>query len=134
VSYFGKRSQRRDRSERWERENEAPRLLDVVGGLRSLRLELWESCDGEPTAGTRYIKHIIVARSAAHFEIPCSNPDCSGGGHDLSDELLAGLRKRQTRVRGTDACRGMVGDGPCKQILHYSASALFEDEAVSSSV
>ena len=114
------------RSERWERENKAPRLSEQAPALTSLRLELIETMNGRKLLDSECIRHIIVARAAALFEVPCGDARCEDGGHDISREVLIGLRAFKQRFDGTDRCSGYVGDRPCGRLLEYTALAEFD--------
>jgi len=111
------------RTDRWKRENDAPRLKDEVPELEKLRMELEELTEDRPIAGTRRVRHFVVAHAAARFEIPCGEEKCEGGGHDLTAEVLARLRQRDAEFSGSSTCRGMVRERNCDRTLEYSAAA-----------
>ena len=117
------------RSERWEREDRAPRLAQEVPGLASLRLELVESFNGRKISDSAQIRHIVVASAAALFEYPCSDPRCDGGGHDVSRDVLGGVRAFKQNFVGSDRCSGYVGDRPCGRVLQFTAHAEFDQNA-----
>ncbi len=121
------------RSDRWKREDEAPRLKDRITELESLKLELEEGRvgDAEPVAGTRRVRHIVVPRAAALFELPCSDNKCTNGGHDLTDVLLAALDARQGVIEGEHTCVGTREDQPCGLVLRYRAVATYRSGAES---
>src|SRR5690606_22800972 len=107
------------RFERWKRENDAPRLRSHVSDLESLRLELSERGPGGTTPGTRHTLHIIVSNAAALFQIPCSDPECQGGGHDITEAVLRGLMAHLDSTTGDDVCIGNVGTTQCGRRLRY---------------
>ncbi len=109
------------RSERWKREDDAPRLHDEVPHLAALRLNLEERRDDNAIAGTRHSLHVVVGRASALFEVPCGDPKCEDGGHDISATVLEGLFARLPRIEGTNECRGYVGDHSCNRTLRYEA-------------
>lgn len=115
------------RSDRWKREDDAPRLKDRILDLDSLKIELeeWRKDETEPVAGTRRVRHIVVPRAAALFEVPCSDKKCNGGGHDLTDVVLAALEAKQTLVEGRHVCEGTREDNPCGLLLQFKAVASF---------
>lgn len=113
------------RSERWKREDEAPRLNDVAPNLQALRFDLQEQYEGRNVESTRSVRHIIVTRAAALFEIPCTDTNCQGGGHDITHEVLQALRDSRANFEGEDLCRGYVGNRDCGRVLKFTAHASF---------
>lgn len=113
------------RSERWKREDEAPRLAKQVPTLKCLRLELSETANERRLLDSERIGHIIVPRAAARFEVPCSDDRCQDGGHDLTFEVMIHLRQRRRSFVGQDRCSGYVGDRPCGRVLEFVAHADF---------
>jgi hypothetical protein len=114
----------RRHDERRERENSATRLLEAVPDLVSLDLALAES-RGEIAGGVTHIRHIVVASAPALFEIPCGDPRCKDGGHDLTYEIVRALRGRATDPSGRDTCNGSVGSATCGRDLHFRATAVY---------
>lgn len=115
------------RSERWKREDEAPRLRDEAPHLMALRLNLEERRDNNAIAGTRHSLHVVVGRASTLFEVPCGDPKCEDGGHDISASVLQGLFTRESRIEGSSECRGYVGDHACNRTLHYEALASYSE-------
>lgn len=115
------------RSERWERENAAPRLKQMVPNLAALRLSLVESRGAYPIGGTRRVQHIVVDTASARFEVPCGEKGCTGGGHDLSRTAASQLRERRTAFSGTSECMGSVGERGCDRRLEYAFEATYSD-------
>jgi|SRR5690606_7883571 len=113
------------RFERWKREDDAPRLAQEVPGLLHLRLELSEIYNGRNVLDCDRIQHVIVARAAARFEVPCSDARCEDGGHDLTHEVMRNLRQSRASFTGQDQCSGYVGERPCARVLRFSARAEF---------
>jgi hypothetical protein len=108
------------RAQRRLREDTAPRLSDEVRNLTSLDIDV-------ENAGSRYLWRIVVERAPALFEIACSEPTCTSGGHDLTLSIMRGLRASSTRFEGKGACRGDVPLGNCGRILTYVARATYRD-------
>lgn len=119
------------RSERWKREDSAPRLAVEVPPLTSLRLELTEHFNGRTVMDSRRVRHIIVERGAALFEVPCSDARCDDGGHDITRDVLAKLKAFRTSFVGQDRCSGYVGDRPCGRVLEFTGHAEFDMAKVS---
>ena len=118
------------RSERWKREDEAPRLKDRVPSVSSLRLDLEEFAEDRSVVGTRRVRHIVVDKAAALFEIPCSDSKCENGGHDVTREIMEALVQRRPSFEFRSDCAGNVGGQPCGRALAVTASADYEPEAV----
>jgi hypothetical protein len=57
--------------------------------------------------------------------VPCSDPACRDGGHDITSELLRGFRARRVEIRGEDACNGDIGTVHCGRVLTFTAIAEF---------
>ncbi len=125
MTFNRSRTSRREPPERWQREDDAPRLRVSFENLQALRLELTEWRDGQQIAGTRRIRHIIVDRASTHFEVPCGDPKCTGGGHDISSDILRGLRQGAQSTEGEHFCSGYVADRDCGRQLHFTAVASF---------
>lgn len=113
------------RADRWKREDEATRLSDEIPALKALRLDIYERRGDQAIQGTKYTRHIIVSRAAALFVLPCSEPKCQDGGHEVTFEVMRKLRELATSFEGTSTCCGYVGDNPCSRELHYIATAQY---------
>lgn len=112
-------------AERRRREDEAPRLRDVVPDLVACRIEIAERRADATTVEVAHTRHLVVARAPALLVIPCSDPSCRDGGHDISSALLRGLRERRIDIRGEDTCHGDVGPAHCGRVLSFSALAQY---------
>jgi hypothetical protein len=67
----------------------------------------------------------VIDRAPALFLLPCGEPRCSDGEHDLTSSVLHALRSRETRFHGEDVCTGSVGPSPCSRVLRYEALAAY---------
>ena len=118
---------RTDASERYlerrRREDEAPRLIDVVPDLRSCKLEIEERRVGASTVDVKHTRHIVVGRAPALFVIACGDPACRDGGYDITYELLRGLKTGAKEVHVHDACHGQTGTANCGRELDCTAFA-----------
>jgi hypothetical protein len=115
--------------ERRRREDDAPRLLQQVSGLKELELHFEEyQGDGEVLA-SRHIRHVVVDRAPALFEVPCQEPKCRDGGHDLTQEIRRALRASTLEFDGEDRCRGTLGTSECHRILRFVGRATYADRA-----
>jgi len=111
--------------DRRAREDSAPRLLDEIPKLVSLRLELSQ---GRTESGTaKHARTIVVERAPALFEIACIERTCRNGGHDLTYSVMGGLRQGLTSFEGTDVCNGSVGTAECGSRLHFQAIAVYRE-------
>lgn len=113
------------RQERWKREDEAARLSTEAPTLLQLRLELSESSNGRRVLDSNRVVHIVVARAAARFEVPCSDARCKDGGYDLTRDVMQNVRQRRLSFVGQDTCNGYLGDFPCTRVLQFVAHAEF---------
>lgn len=117
----------RERSQRWEREDSAARLSSVVPTLRELKLELSEKREDGAMVGSTSVRHVVVATAAALFEFKCTG--CNDASHDVTGQILSGLRRNLTRFEGTSRCLGHAGSRPCERILVFVAHAAYALEA-----
>lgn len=114
----------RQRSERWEREDSAPRLKDIVPSLTDLKLELKEERDGV-SMGNASVRHVIVASAAALFEFKCSG--CNDASYDVTSLVLSGLQRKEPLFEGSRRCLGLQGDRPCERTLAFVAHAVYAE-------
>jgi hypothetical protein len=115
------------RSDRWRREDEAPRLKEKVSGITALRFELEEFSEDHAIVGTRRVRHIVVDQAAALFEIPCSDAKCEDGGHDFTRDVLEQLTRRAKLFEAQSTCSGYVQSRACGRILKLVARAEYDD-------
>lgn len=119
------------RHDRWEREDAAPRLKELVPELESLRMSLVENRSGYPISGTRRVQHVMVDTASTRFEVPCGESSCQGGGHDLTPVVAPRLRSRRLEFSGSSECTGAIGGGHgCSRHLAYSFEAKYSDAAI----
>jgi hypothetical protein len=107
-------------ADRRQRENDAPRLSGEVPCLMSLRLEIEERTG---VGGTKHIRRIVIGSAPALFLVPCGDPRCTDGEHDLTYAVMRALRARETSFEGTDECMGSTGSSNCGRVLHFDARA-----------
>ena len=107
-------------AERRRREDEAPRLCDQVPALRSLRIEI-EECFG--SGATKYVRRYVIDSARALFLMPCGDPRCADGEHDLTYSVMHALRARETSFHGTDDCAGTIGSSVCSRVLRFDGTA-----------
>jgi len=113
-------------AERRAREDQAPRLLAQVPGLKSLKLEIEERRAGAAVPETAHVRHVSVPHAPALFDLLCREPSCTGGGHDLTQAILQALRAKSTRFEGEHACRGTTRDADCTRVLRYVGIAEYD--------
>jgi hypothetical protein len=120
----GRRGEAGERfAERRRREDEAPRLRDAVPNLVACRIEIAERRADVTSADVTHTRHLVVARAPAMLIVPCSDPSCRDGGHDITWDLLRGLRERRVEIRGEDSCNGNIGTVHCGRVLTFTAIA-----------
>ena len=109
-------------AERRQREDEAPKLCNQVPTLTSLRLEIEERAG---LGATKYIRTFQIDHAPALFLVPCGDPRCVDGGHDLTTDVLRALRAREASFEGVDECPGSVGTNasPCVRVVHFHGMA-----------
>ena len=107
-------------AERRRREDDAPRLREQVPDLVSLRLDIEDRTD---VGGNTHIRRVVVDQAPALFLVPCGDPRCADGEHDLTATVMRALRTRETSFHGEDECRGSVGPSACSRVLRFDATA-----------
>lgn len=105
---------------RRQREDDAPRLAAVVPDLTALAIKVDEK---SIISAPRYVRRIVVDRAPAVFLIPCSDPNCGEGGHDISSEVMAALRGKKHRFNGSHLCTGWVGSKHCERTIWFEVEA-----------
>jgi hypothetical protein len=113
-------------AERRQREDRAPRLRAEVPTLETLKLEIEEMRQGASVPETVHVKHVAVAHAPALFDLPCLDTTCTGGGHDVTNQVLAALRSRAARFHGEHACNGTTRAAACTRVLRYVALATYK--------
>jgi hypothetical protein len=89
--------------------------------LRSARIEIVDS------GGTKYARHVVVARSPALFIIPCGDPTCVDGGHDITSEVMHALRRHLESAVGESSCGGTTGSAQCRRSIQFTLTAGYAD-------
>jgi hypothetical protein len=112
-------------AERRKREDEAPRLAREVPRLKTLRLDIEERRTTAAGAESKHVRHVVVDRAPALFLLPCGDPDCRMGGHDLTRAVMHELASGATLFDIEEACRGTVGNAECTRIIHVAGVATY---------
>jgi hypothetical protein len=115
-------------ADRRRREQDAPRLLREVPKLKELKLEIEERTG---LGGTKHVRRVLIDRAPALFLVPCGDPRCLDGEHDLTAVVMRALDAGKTAFEGTDECRGSLGSAACTRVLHFRAQAEYSAEAAS---
>jgi hypothetical protein len=110
-------------AERRELEVGAQRLSATVPALRSLQIQVEEH---RGLGTTTHVRHVVVARAAAHFLITCGDPACDSLGHDITGEVMRALRSRAPTFESGDPCNGMIGQASCQRSIHYKLTAVYK--------
>ena len=128
MSFANRRREAEERRiQRRERETAAGRLVDRAPDLTSLSIEMHETRPEGCVSDNQYIRRIVVEHAPALFEIPCSYPQCEGGGYDLTREILGALASHRSRFEGQLACRGQCAQLDCKRVLRYIGTAAYRE-------
>src|SRR5258706_14659316 len=106
-------------AERRQREDRAPRLRAEAPTLETLKLEIEEMRQGASVPETVHVKHVAVAHAPALFDLPCLDTTCTGGGHDVTTQVVAALRSPPTRFQGGHACNGTTPAPAGPRVLRY---------------
>lgn len=109
-------------ADRRRREDDAPRLTELVPELARLRLEI-EEWSGPTATQPRHIRRIVVDRAPALFLVPCGDSRCLGAEHDLTATVLQALRAHETTFHGSHECTGFAGQAACTRVLRFDAIA-----------
>jgi hypothetical protein len=109
-------------ADRRAREQEAPRLLSLVPNLSELEIAIVELSG---VASVSHRKRFAVATAPALIIIPCGDPNCDDGGHDITYDVLQTLRGGQTQARREHDCRGQVASAPCRRRIEYDVRATY---------
>jgi hypothetical protein len=111
-------------AERRRREDEAPRLRVRVPNLVSLRLEVEERRATSVAVESRHVRHIVDSAPAL-FVLPCGDPACKDGGHDVTSMILRGLLAGSERFEVEDVCLGEIGSARCGRAVKVTAIATY---------
>lgn len=111
-------------AERRRREDEAPKLCSQVPALTGLRLEIEERSGA---GATKHIRRVMVETAPAVFIVPCGDPRCIGGEHDLTTAVMAALRRREASFHGSDECVGSIGSSPCQRVVAFTGTAEYRE-------
>jgi hypothetical protein len=107
-------------TERRRREDEAPKLLTEVPTLSSLQIEVEERSG---VGHTKYLRRVLVDRAPAMFLVPCGDPRCTDGEHDLTSNVMRALYARQTTFKVGHRCNGSVGTAECSREVQLNGTA-----------
>ena len=113
-------------ADRRKREDDSPRLSEELPNLAALKLTVEERRPTAVTAESKYVRHVIVDRAPALFDIPCGDPSCSGGGHDVTQQLMRQLRAAQAEIMVEHECQGGVGASHCGRILRVIGAPTYK--------
>jgi hypothetical protein len=121
MNFRGRRSPQAERfAERRRREDEAPRLRQEVPNLARLQLDIEERTGVGAKTHTR---RVVIDSAPALFLVPCGDPRCVEGEHDLTTPVMQALRSRKAVFHGEDPCSGAVGPSTCSRVLHFDVIA-----------
>lgn len=110
---------------RQRREDDAPRLLEEVPALKSLRMTM-TFLRGEGAAQSSHVRVIVIERAPAVFHVPCADKNCRSGGHELTPQVMGALRDKKTSFSGSARCDGTLTTGnACDAELRFEAEASY---------
>jgi hypothetical protein len=112
-------------SERRRREDEALRLKVEVPSLLSLRLEVEERRGSSTLSETKHLRVVVVDRAPALFFLPCGDRDCRDGGHDVTYDVLRGLRAGIESFEAEDTCAGNIRGVTCGRVVRVVVKATY---------
>lgn len=118
----------RYREERWQREDQAGKLVAAIPALSALRMDVEERTGEEVGPPIHHTKHFLLEHASAHVELPCTERKCEGGGYDITHDVLKALHAGETRFEGEAVCNGLIGDRSCERSLHWSATAAYDKD------
>ena len=101
-------------------------MIATVPNLVSLKLHLQEAKGDVSVAETGHIRHVVVAHAPLLFDMPCRDPACKDGGHDVTNAITRSLKAGEKQFEGEHQCTGYVGDGACQRVLRYTATATYK--------
>jgi len=130
VSFYNRKlSEEAQRfAERRRREDESPRLIAEVPSLQTFSIEISEKSGANPSAEPVHVRRIVVPHAPALFVIPCGDPYCKDGGHDLTYTIMRELRAKGARIEGQSSCHGSVGNTSCARVLTFVGIAAYTSE------
>ncbi|HEY3237532.1 MAG TPA: hypothetical protein VGJ84_22625 [Polyangiaceae bacterium] len=111
--------------ERRQRERDAPRLLDDVPAILSLRLEVEERRGSATLPESKHIRHVVIDQAPALLALVCGDTSCRHGGHDLTRDMLYHLRRGELDFVIESACGGEVGTAYCSRVVRVCGSATY---------
>ena len=73
-------------------------------------------------------RRVVVEHAPALFLVACGDPACRDGGHDITGDILRGLREHRAEIRGEDTCFGSTGSAECGRVIGYAAFAEYKPQ------
>ena len=92
--------------------------------MKTLRIRI-EECFG--VGSTKYTRLFVVATARALFLVPCGDPRCIDGGHDLTHAVMQALRAKTESFHGNDECMGDLGSSVCLRVLQFDVVAEYAE-------
>jgi hypothetical protein len=114
-------------AERRRRENDAPKLRAQVPTLTSLRLDIEERSIG---GAIKHVRRVVIDRAPSLFLVPCGDPQCANGEHDLTSTVMRALFARETAFHGSERCTGSLGPSACGRVIHFDGTAEYHGDDV----
>ena len=114
-------------SERWQRQDEADRLLGRIPTLRRLSIAVEERSGYTTIAAVSHVRRVVVESAPALFEIQCSSDECDGGYYDVTYDVLQALKRGVERFDFACTCNGTVRGAACPREARFVGVARFDE-------
>ena len=114
---------------RRQREIDAPKLTEEVPSLATLRMEVTELGGTGTILESKHVRLVVVGSAPALFLVPCGDPACKEGGHDITREVVNHLKRSDASFEIEDGCPGTTGTANCSRIIKVKAEATYDPSA-----
>jgi hypothetical protein len=108
--------------ERRQREDSAPRINEMFPQLSALSIHVDEHSS---VLSPRYVRRVVIQNAPALFILPCSDPNCSDGGHDISSDIIGQVRSKRREFDGSHVCGGWIGSRQCGRTIWFHCEASY---------
>jgi len=108
----------------------SPTLAQAFPDLKSMTVDLG-FYDAEGHSCRSQIKYTVnLEHARSVFRFGCENPECVGGGFDLSDVVARAVMNRSAGVSGELSCRGWrsrttINQVSCGKVLRYNITLAY---------
>ncbi len=88
--------------------------------LTNLRLDIEERFG---SGAVKHTRRFVVDSARALFLVPCGDPRCVDGEHELTSQVMRALRAGETSFDGSDDCSGNIGSSGCLRVVRFHGVA-----------